>query len=125
MKLSEFELDVMKLFWDTGACSSPEIFQQIAKERKVVYSTVKTIVDRLEEKGAIKRDRLEGRSIVYIAAIEKDAISKQLLPDFLKRFFNGKPSHLITHLMQDEELSDDDISYLEKFLAEKKGKNKD
>ncbi|KGJ98538.1 BlaI/MecI/CopY family transcriptional regulator [Thalassotalea sp. ND16A] len=120
MKLSEFELDVMQRFWDEGACSAPAIHKWIAEDKKVAYTTVKTIIDRLEEKGAIRRERIEGRSIVYSAAIEKEAISKKLLPDFVRRFFHGNASHLIAHLIKDDELSDEDIVFLEKFLAKRK-----
>lgn len=120
MKLSEFELDVMQRFWDEGACSAPTMHKWIAEDKKVVYTTVKTIIDRLEEKGAIVRDRIEGRSIIYSAAIKKEEISKKLLPDFVRRFFHGNSSHLIAHLIKDEKLNDEDIAYLEAFIANRK-----
>ena len=127
MKLSEFELDVMQIFWEKGTSSSPEVFKCINEEKDVAYSTVKTIIDRLEVKKAIVRERVEGRAIFYAPSIEKSAITQELLPSFLKRFFNGKPSNLIAYLMKDEKLSDDDIAYLETFLAKQKGNksNKD
>ncbi|NQY64419.1 MAG: BlaI/MecI/CopY family transcriptional regulator [Alteromonadaceae bacterium] len=125
MKLSEFELDVMQIFWEKGTSSSPEVFKCIHEEKDVAYSTVKTIIDRLESKGAIVRKRIEGRAIYYAPMVEKSAITQELLPSFLKRFFNGKPSNLIAHLMKDEKLSQDDITYLETFLAKQKKKNKD
>ena len=76
MKLSEFELDVMQRFWDEGACSASAIHKWITEDKNVAYTTVKTIVDRLEEKGAIQRERIEGRSIVYSAAIKKKLSQK-------------------------------------------------
>lgn len=120
MKLSEFELDVMQRFWDEGACSASAIHKWITEDKQVAYTTVKTIVDRLEEKGAIKRERLEGRSIVYSAAVKKEDISQKLLPDFVRRFFHGNTSHLITHLLNDDKLNEEDIAYLEAFLADRK-----
>lgn len=124
MKLSEFELDVMQHFWDEGACSASSIHKRITENKNVAYTTVKTIVDRLEEKGAIKREGIEGRSIVFSAAIEKEVLSKKLLPDFVRRFFHGNSSHLITQLITDDKLSEADITYLEAFLADRKS-NKD
>jgi BlaI family penicillinase repressor len=120
MKLSDFELDVMQRFWDEGACSAPAIHKWIAEDKKVAYTTVKTIIDRLEDKGAIQRERVEGRSIVYSANIEKEDISKKLLPDFVRRFFHGNASHLVTHLIKNDKLSKEDILYLEQFLADRK-----
>jgi len=120
MKLSEFELDVMQRFWDEGACSAPAIHKWISEDKKAAYTTVKTIIDRLEDKGAIQRERTEGRSIVYSAMIAKEDISKKLLPDFVRRFFHGNASHLITHMIKDDKLSEEDITYLENFLADRK-----
>lgn len=120
MKLSEFELDVMQRFWDEGACSASAIHKWITEDKNVAYTTVKTIVDRLEEKGAIQRERIEGRSIVYSAAIKKEVISKKLLPDFVRRFFQGNSRHLITQLIADDKLSDADITYLQAFLTDRK-----
>jgi BlaI family penicillinase repressor len=124
MKLSDFELDVMQRFWDEGSCSAAAIHKSITANKKVAYTTVKTIVDRLEEKGAIGRERLDGRSIVYAAIIKKEDISKKLLPDLVRRFFHGNTSHLITHLISTDKLNEEDIAYLEGFLADRK-KNKD
>jgi BlaI family penicillinase repressor len=124
MKLSEFELDVMQRFWDEGACAAPAIHKWVSEDKKVAYNTVKTIIDRLEEKGAIQRDGLVGRSIVYSASIKKEDISKKLLPDLVRRFFHGNTSHLIAHLIKDEQLTEDDILYLEKYLADRKNEGR-
>jgi BlaI family penicillinase repressor len=124
MKLSDFELDVMQRFWDEGECSASTIHKWITKDKQVAYTTVKTIVDRLEEKGAIQRERIEGRSIVYSATVKKEEISQKLLPDLVRRFFHGKTGHLITHLLSDDKLNEEDIAYLEAFLADRKN-NKD
>lgn len=125
MKLSEFELDVMQFFWDEGASSSPTIHKWVSEDKKVAYNTVKTIIDRLEEKGAIRRDQIVGRSIVYSANIKKEDISKKLLPDLVRRFFHGNTSHLMAHLINDEKLTEEDILYLEKFLADRKNETKE
>lgn len=120
MKLSEFELDVMQRFWDEGASTASAIHKHVTEEKSVAYTTVKTIIDRLEEKGAIQREGVEGRSIIYAAAIKKEVLSKKLLPDFVRRFFQGNSSHLITQLIDDDKLSEADIRYLEAFIADRK-----
>ena len=125
MKLSDFELDVMQRFWDDGENSAPTIHKWISEDKKVAYTTVKTIIDRLEEKGAIVRGRSEGRSILYSAAIKKEDISNNLLPTFVRRFFNGNSSKLVAHLIKDDQLNDDDIAYLETFIAERKKHKKE
>ncbi|WP_412971330.1 BlaI/MecI/CopY family transcriptional regulator [Glaciecola sp. MF2-115] len=120
MKLSEFELDVMQFFWDEGSSSAPAIHKWVSEDKKVAYNTVKTIIDRLEKKGAIHRDRLVGRSIMYSANIKKEDISKRLIPDLVRRFFHGNTSHLMAHLINSDKLTEEDILDLEKFIAERK-----
>jgi BlaI family penicillinase repressor len=80
MRLSEFELDVMTHFWNDRELSAPELFERIGAERGVAYSTVKTIVDRLEQKGAIERVSNRGRTIVYSPLVKRDrrAIAKMV-----------------------------------------------
>ena len=120
MKLSDFELDVMQLFWERGPGSSPEIHTLIHDERPVSYSTVKTIIDRLEDKGALYRVRQEGRTIIYDAAVQREVMSKSLLPVFLKRLFSGEPRQLMAQLIEEEPLDRSDIEYLQRMLEAKR-----
>ncbi len=120
MKLSDFELDVMQVFWDRGAHSAPQMHKIIEKDKPVAYSTVKTIIDRLEEKGAITRERNEGRTIYYRAAVSKDIVTNSLIPNFIKRLFKGNSRLLISHLIENEKLDEQDLDYLNKLIKQKK-----
>lgn len=120
MKLSDFELDVMQYFWDQPQASAKEIHEKVSVYKPVAYNTLKTIVDRLEEKKAIRRIGKDGRSIIFEAAISREALTPSVLPNFVKRFFGGKPSNLITHLVDDDQLSDSDIEYLQAYIDKKK-----
>lgn len=113
----------MRVFWEQGPASTPDIHAAIQAERKASYSTVKTIIGRLEEKGAVSRSKQYGRTIVYAAAIEPETMSKFLLSSFIKRLFGGKPRRLITQLLKQERLDDRDIELLEKLLQEQKDLN--
>ena len=120
MQLSEFELDVIHLLWKLKESTAPELHQEIIKEKDATYSTVKTIVDRLEKKSAIKRIKNYGRTIVYAPAIEKESIQKPLIKKFIDKVCAGNPRLLLNHLMEDEKLSDDDIAYLQKVISQRK-----
>ncbi|GLR72598.1 BlaI/MecI/CopY family transcriptional regulator [Agaribacter marinus] len=119
-KLSDFELDVMSIFWRVNKASAPQVHELITENKEVSYSTVKTIVDRLEQKSAIKRESLQGRTIFYAPAIKQESLSTPLLKGFLRRLFSNRPQQLIAQLIENEELNNDDIEKLEKMLAEKK-----
>lgn len=120
MNLSNFELEVMRLIWRDKEVIVPDLHRELAAERDLSYSTVKTIVDRLEEKGAIKRLRTYGRTILYGPAIAEKALAKPLVNDLLRRLFGGEARPLISHLLKDENLSLDDLAYLEAIIARKR-----
>ncbi|MBN1238315.1 MAG: BlaI/MecI/CopY family transcriptional regulator [Gammaproteobacteria bacterium] len=118
MRLSEFELDVMAHFWRDGELSAPELFDRVGQDRGVAYSTVKTIVDRLEEKGAIRRVASRGRTILYAPSIRQDSIRRPLVRSFVRRLFGDDLRPLFAQLLRDEKLSDEELEYLRRLVAE-------
>jgi BlaI family transcriptional regulator, penicillinase repressor len=118
IRLSEFELDVMAHFWSDRELSAPELFERIGPERGVAYSTVKTIVDRLEEKGAIERVSNRGRTIFYAPLIKRERVRKPLVRTFLRRLFGNDLRPLFAQLLQDEKLSEEELEYLRRLVAE-------
>ncbi|GGD61234.1 BlaI/MecI/CopY family transcriptional regulator [Lacimicrobium alkaliphilum] len=124
MKLSEYEMDVMQLFWQHEPCTASHIHQllceQPGRRKNVAYTTVKTIVDRLEKKGAIERHGQQGRAIVYQSLVTQSTLSKQATPGFMRRFFQGDSRNFIAHFIENEKLDDDDIAYLKTLLDSKK-----
>jgi BlaI family penicillinase repressor len=118
IRLSEFELDVMTHFWSDRELSAPELFERIGNARGVAYSTVKTIIDRLEQKGAIERVANRGRTIVYSPVVKRERVRKPLVKAFLKRLFGNDLRPLFAQLLQDEKLSPDELEYLRKLVAD-------
>jgi BlaI family transcriptional regulator, penicillinase repressor len=118
IRLSEFELDVMAHFWSDRELSARELFERIGPERGVAYSTVKTIIDRLEEKGAIERVSNRGRTIFYSALIKRERVRKPLVRTFLRRLFGNDLRPLFAQLLQDEKLSEEELQYLRRLVAE-------
>ena len=124
IRLSEFELDVMTHFWSDRELSAPELFERIGDARGVTYSTVKTIIDRLEEKGAIERVSNRGRTIVYSPVVKRERVRKPLVKAFLRRLFGDDLRPLFAQLLQDEKLSPEELEYLRKLVADAKGSKK-
>ena len=106
----------MAHFWQDGQLSAPELFERFGPERGVTYSTVKTIVDRLEGKGAIKRVATEGRTIFYAPAVPRDRVRKPLVKAFLQRLFGDDVRPLFAQLIRHERLSDEDLAYLQELI---------
>lgn len=118
MRLSDFELDLMAHFWRDGALSAPELYERVGEARNVTYSTVKTIIDRLEDKGALVRVASRGRTIFYEAAVTQERIRKPLVKSFLHRLFGNDLRPLFAQLIRDEHLSDEELDYLQQLVAE-------
>ncbi|MBB6520887.1 BlaI/MecI/CopY family transcriptional regulator [Pseudoteredinibacter isoporae] len=125
MEFSDFELEVMHHFWEQSTLSAPQVHQAIEQKRDISYSAVKTIIDRLEKKGALNRAGQEGRTIYYSASVERGKVRLPMIKQFINKVFLGKSQNLAVHLLEEEELSLDDIQYLEKILKQRKKALKD
>ena len=117
MKLTDFELEVMGYFWQSGELSSAEIHKAVTQKRDVAYTTAKTIIDRLEQKGAVVRSGCKkGRALVYRPAVTSEEISSSWIPEYLERFYGGNPSRLITQLISEKKLSDEERQEIRQLL---------
>ena len=116
MKLSEFELEVLGLLWKHKESTAPELHKLILENKSVSYSTVKTIVDRLEHKKTIQRIKNYGRTIVYAPCANQNEMQKPLLKKFIDKVFAGNPRLLMNHLLADETLTDEDVEYLQSII---------
>lgn len=120
MKLSDSESQVLQVFWQHGVNSAPQIHKVIEKIRPVSYSTVKTLIDRLEQKGALRRTSKEGRTVFYTPVAEPKVTKKPIVKSLIDRIFGGKPSELAAHIVEQETLNKQEIEYLESILAKRK-----
>ena len=120
MKLSDFETEVLQVFWQQSQASAPEVHKVIIETKEVTYSTVKTIIDRLEKKGAIQRVAQNGRTIFYAAAASANSMRKPMLDNFINTVFGGNSRLLMNHLIENEALSQEDLNYLQAVVNKTK-----
>lgn len=122
MRLSEFELEVMQAIWRLGETNAPEIHAAINRTRDISYSAVKTIVDRLESKGAVRRLSQVGRTIVYASALDENLARAALLRDFTAKLFPGDDRiPLFNALIRDRDLTDGEIIFLRDIVEQTGG----
>ncbi len=121
VRLSDFEVDVMNLIWRCGECTAPQVHREIEKNKSVTYSTVKTIVDRLEKKGAIQRTKTEGRTIYFKPAIAASEIQLSLVDKLLGTIFAGDRRPLFSRLLSSEELTKADLAFLSDLIDKRRG----
>jgi len=119
MNLSALELEVLQYICAADNATAPSVHAEIAKKRKTAYSTIKTVFDRLEKKGAIYRESNVGRTSIYAANVTGETVQASLLTDFVKKVFPKDKTPLFNTLIRDNTLSQDEIAYLQQLLKEK------
>jgi predicted transcriptional regulator len=115
IKLTKFELEVMKAVWELGPASIREIQEKLPEKRRPAYTTVQTIIYRLEEKGAVRRVKKIGNAHIFEAAVSKKSAHRRLINELLD-LFGGSARPLMTHLVETGKLSLEDVRELESDL---------
>lgn len=123
-KLSALELRIMSVFWSRGACSIREIHEAVAKRDKPAYTTVQTMIYRLETKGALRRTKKIGNAHVFEAATSRAAVQTRLLGELLG-LFGGSARPVMAHLVEMGKISRADIEDAHQLLAAHKSKRAD
>jgi predicted transcriptional regulator len=116
-KLSKLEMKVMAALWASGPCSVREIHEAFPKKGRPAYTTVQTMVYRLEEKGALRRAKKIGNANIFEATVSREAAHQRWLDDVLA-LFGGRSQPLMSHLIETGKLTMDDIKAAEKLLRE-------
>lgn len=107
-KLSKLELKIMEALWNKGALSVREIQEHFPARRRPAYTTVQTIVYRLEAKNALKRTKKIGNAHIFEAEISQSAAQSKLIDDLLG-LFGGRAQPLMSHLIESGQLTLADI----------------
>lgn len=113
--LTRLELEVMEHFWRRGVAAVREVLEDLPPERRPAYTTIQTIVLRLEQKGALRRTRKIGNAHLYEPMVSRSSAAGRLLDELLRVV--GGPAPLVAHLVAEGELSLADLRALEARLA--------
>lgn len=118
-KLSKLEFQIMEALWARGEASIREIQETLAKNRNSkrpsAYTTIQTMVYRMEQKEIVQRTRKVGNFHVFSATVTRDQVQKRLLDDFLG-FFGGKGRFVMAKLIEAGELTMEDVREAEDLL---------
>jgi predicted transcriptional regulator len=107
-KLSRLELKIMDTLWTKGASSVREIQEAFPAKRRPAYTTVQTIVYRLEAKNAVRRTKKIGNAHIFEAVVSRTAAQRRLIDEVLG-LFGGRAQPLMAHLIESGQLTLDDI----------------
>ena len=115
--LTKFETEVMSVLWRLGEATVREVQAAIDRADRPAYTTVQTIVQRLEQKGAVRRTRKAGNALYFEPAITRQSVYRRLVDELIDLIGGSQP--LVAHLVETGKLSLDDLKAIEK--STKKG----
>jgi BlaI family transcriptional regulator, penicillinase repressor len=119
MRLSRAETRILEQYWKLGTCSVREVLDSLPEDERVAYTTVQTLVYRLEQKGALRKVKKIGNAQLFAAAINRSEFRSGLVRDLL-HLFGGSPRMLVSNLLETGTLTLKDLKALQ---AARPGRN--
>jgi BlaI family transcriptional regulator, penicillinase repressor len=111
-RLSKAETRILEQYWKLGAASVREILESLPEEEQVAYTTVQTLVYRLEEKGAVRKVKKIGNAQLFEPAIKQSQYRNGLVRDLLD-LFGGSPQLLVSNLLENGTITLKDLKALQ------------
>lgn len=122
-RLSKAETRILELCWQLGICSVREIMESLPEDERVAYTTVQTLVYRLERKGALRKVKKIGNAQLFEPAIDRSEYRGGLVRDLLD-LFGGSPRMLVSNLLENGTLTLKDLKTLQNAAPSGKSKRR-
>jgi BlaI family penicillinase repressor len=116
-ELSKAEWLIMNACWDRKNLTARDVHEAVAAQREWEYQTVKTMLDRLVEKGYLRRDKV-GPISVFTPAIPRTRTVRRAIDGFVETVLGNQLAPLFAHLAGGEKLSDEELAALKKLVEE-------
>ena len=115
-ELGDAELEVLVQLWDGGSQTVREVMNRLhRRDRPLAYTTVLTVLTRLEQKGFVKSDK-SGMAYVYRPTVSRAKITKSRLGSLIEQLYDGAAGPLVLQLMREKKFSPDEIAELQKLI---------
>jgi predicted transcriptional regulator len=118
---TDVELEILKVVWQRGHATVREVFNDLAAQRKIAYTTVLTMMGILERKGHLKKAPGE-RAYVYTATQPQSQVVQGMVQEFVGRVFGGSLKPLLVHLVEDERIDPEELKEIEALVRERRKK---
>ena len=115
IRLTKLEMQIMETLWTRGEASIREMQEAFPAKKRPGYTTIQTMVYRLETKKAIRRVRKVGNFHIFAAAVSRDAAQRKLVDDLLA-IFGGHSRPVVAHLIDAGKLTLADVEFAENTL---------
>ncbi len=121
--LSAAQLEVMNVVWERGLVTISEVWQELARRRKIARATVQTVIARLEEKGWLGH-RVVGQAFLYSAAHSRESVQGRLVKELVDAAFGGSADGMVWALLNDRGVSPEEVQRIQAMIdkAAQKGR---
>ncbi len=117
-RLGDLELQILNVLWQRGPSTVRQVLQALPGPPKPAYTTVLTMMRLMHEKGYLDR-RERGRAHVYQSRLREQRVKRGLLRNLIATAFRGSPEALLVRLLQDENLSREELGRIRRLIAGK------
>lgn len=122
-QLGRVQLLIMQVLWNRGRATAREITDDLNQSEAIAHSTVQTLLRGLMEKEAIDH-KADGRTFVFFPLVEEGDFKSSATSELLNRVFQGKAQDLVAHLLDDGQVSADELAEIRKLINRKARKGK-
>jgi BlaI family penicillinase repressor len=116
-KLTRLELRIMETLWSKGSSSIRDLVEAFPEKERLAYTTIQTVVYRLEAKKAIRRTSKVSNAHIFEPVISRSSAQHRMIDD-LVALFGGKRLPIVTHLIESGQLTPEEVSEAQKALEE-------
>lgn len=118
-RLGTLQQAVMEVLWKMGEGTVAQVRDRLRGKKPLAYTTVLTVMQKLEKAGWVGH-REEGRTYVFRPTKSRDAAGTQTVRQFIERVFAGDPVQMFQHLLDDEQLTAQELSALKKLIDQRR-----
>ena len=117
--LGELQRAVLEIIWQLGQASVHQVLEHLNHQKKLAYTTVLTALQKLEKAGWLHH-RAEGKSYIYYPTRTREEAGARSVQRFMKQVFDGDAVSLFQHLIQETDLSDEELNQLREMIEQKR-----
>jgi len=117
-QLADLQLAIMQVLWSKGEASVGDVHAALFEQRKLAYTTIGTMLAKMEEKNYVTHRTVQ-RQNIYKAAIKQEKVNQSMVNDLVKRLFHGDITEMVSQLLGSSSVSPEEIVSLKKMIRQR------
>lgn len=114
--LGDLQLAIMRALWNRGEATVSDVHADLLAARGLAPTTIATMLKKMENRGLVTH-RTEGRRFVYRPSVSEKEATRSMVADLTDRLFSGRVTELVSHLIAEHEIDDNELAELNELIA--------